>query len=396
MTVRELDPRTAEDVQALRTELDELLRARRYAAQREQRLAEALNAESRSGSADPELHHQLAQIRTLRDGLGTRHLELSERLLALEDHRREQTAVPGRRRPTGARFGGAYEASAAPQPAPVVTTAPMRGARFAGVTTPEPEPAAPPKQPVQPPRPKAPEPRSAAELAALAARITALHSRGAAQESAAVTAQAAVVLAPADVARLIALLRTEGPSGAAGYLARAVAHGAAGQAAGTLAELRRGGLAEEAAALFHALWGYPAAELPSLLAALEQSGLSADGLTLLWEWGSAPPADLATLADHLRAAGRTEDAYRLLHQAAGRRTDELAATALQLDDQLAAALTHQVARLRSAADLAQYATALTHSPTRYRALLTAVATLDEGRHRAARAALRSAGLPLGP
>ncbi|KQV05532.1 MULTISPECIES: hypothetical protein [unclassified Kitasatospora] len=393
MTVRGLDPGATEDVQTLRTELDELLRARRYAAQREQRLTEALE-----GTADPELHRQLAQIRTLRDGLGARHLELSERLLALEDHRREQTAVPVQRRPTGARFGGAYEASAAPQPAPVVTAAPMRGARFAGVAAPEPAAPQPeqPEQPAQPPRPRAPEPRSAAELAALAARITALHGQGSAQESAAVTAQAAVVLAPADVARLIALLRTEGPAGAAGYLARAVAHGAAGQAAGTLAELRRGGLAEEAAALFHALWGYPAAELPSLLAALEQAGLSADSLTLLWEWGSAPPAELATLADHLRTAGRTEDAYRLLHQAAGRRTDELAATALQLDAQLAAALTQQVARLRSPADLAQYATALTHSPTRYRALLTAVATLDEGRHRAARAALRSVGLPLGP
>ncbi|MFJ9517719.1 hypothetical protein ACIRPK_05530 [Kitasatospora sp. NPDC101801] len=389
MTVRERDPGTAEDVQALRTELDELLRARRYAAQREQRLTEAL-----VGSADPELHRQLAQIRTLRDGLGARHLELSERLLALEDHRREQTAVPPARRPTGARFGGAYGASAAPQPAPAAAAAPMRGARFAGVSAPEPEPVA--AQPPPPPRPVVPEPRSAAELATLAARIGALHGRGSAQESAALTAQAAVVLAPADVARLIALLRAEGPAGAAGYLARAVAHGAAGQAAGTLAELRRTGLSEESAALFHALWGYPAAELPALLAALEQVGLSADSLTLLWEWGSAPPAELAALADHLRAAGRTEDAYRLLHQAAGRRADELADTALRLDAQLAEALSRQVARLRSPADLAGYAAGLSPSPTRYRALLAAVGTLDESRSRAALAALRGAGLPLRP
>ncbi|WP_405017335.1 hypothetical protein OHV05_09820 [Kitasatospora sp. NBC_00070] len=389
MTVRERDPGTAEDVQALRTELDELLRARRYAAQREQRLTEAL-----VGSADPELHRQLAQIRTLRDGLGARHLELSERLLALEDHRREQTAVPPARRPTGARFGGAYGASSAPQPAPVAAAAPMRGARFAGVSAPEPEPVA--VQPPPAPRPVAPEPRSAAELATLAARIADLHGRGSAQESAALTAQAAVVLAPADVARLIALLRAEGPAGAAGYLARAVAHGAAGQAAGTLAELRRTGLSEESAALFHALWGYPAAELPSLLAALEQVGLSADSLTLLWEWGSAPPAALAALADHLRAAGRTEDAYRLLHQAAGRRTDELADTALRLDAQLAEALSRQVARLRSPADLAGYAAGLAPSPARYRALLAAVGTLDESRSRAALAALRGAGLPLRP
>ncbi|GAA1155127.1 hypothetical protein GCM10009664_23650 [Kitasatospora gansuensis] len=390
MTVREIDPGAAEDVQALRSELDELLRARRYAAQREQRLTEAVTSTN-----DPELHRQLAQIRTLRDGLGARHLELSERLLALEDHRREQAAVPARHRPTGARFGGAYEAAPAPQPAPAPAAAPMRGARFAGVSTPEPQPQAPqPQAAQQPPRPKAPEPRSAAELATLAARITALHGRGAAQESAAVTAQGAVVLAPADVARLIALLRAEGPAGSAGYLARAVAHGAAGQAAGTLAALRRTGLSEEAAALFHALWGYPAAELPSLLAALEQAGLSADGLTLLWEWGSAPPADLAALAGHLLAAGRTEDAYRLLHQAAGRRTDELADTALRLDDRLAEALTHQVARLRSPADLADYATGLAASPGHYRALLTAVGTLDESRARAALAALRSIGLPV--
>ncbi|BFV59396.1 hypothetical protein KCMC57_up45000 [Kitasatospora sp. CMC57] len=389
MTVREIDPGAAEDVQALRSELDELLRARRYAAQREQRLAEGV-----SSGNDPELHRQLAQIRSLRDGLASRHLELSERLLALEDHRREQTAVPVPRRPTGARFGGAYEAAPAPQPAPAAAAAPMRGARFAGVAAPaaEPEPEAP--QPVAPPRPKAPEPRSAAELAALAARITALHRRGSAQESAAVTAQAAVVLAPADVARLIALLRAEGPAGAAGYLARAVAHGAAGQAAGTLAELRRAGLSEEAAALFHALWGYPATELPSLLAALEQAGLSADGLTLLWEWGSAPPAELAALADHLRAAGRTEDAYRLLHQAAGRRTDELADTAIHLAPRLAEALSYEVVRLRSPADLADYAAGLVVSPDRYRALLAAVGTLDESRTRAALAALRGAGLPL--
>lgn len=392
MTVGELDPRSTEDAQALRTELDELLRARQYAAQREHRLTEALN-----GTADPELHRQLAQARTLRDGLGARHLELSERLLALEDRHRQQAAVPApRRRPTGARFGGAYVESPAPQPAPVATAAPMRGARFAGISTPEPEAPA-PVQPVQPAVPApAPAPvlRSEAELAGLCARITALHGRGSAQESAAVTAQAAVVLAPRDVARLIALLRSEGPPGAAGYLARAVAHGAAGQAAGTLAELRRAGLSEEAAALFHALWGYPATELPSLLAALEQSGLATDGLTLLWEWGSAPPAELAALAGCLLAAGRSADAHRLLHQAAGRRTTELADTALRLDDQLAGALTHQVTKLRSPSDLAQYAAGLLGSPARYQALLASVSALDENRGRAALAGLRTAGLPI--
>ncbi|MFD0528231.1 hypothetical protein ACFQ1I_15845 [Kitasatospora arboriphila] len=74
-------------------------------------------------------------------------------------------------------------------------------------------------------------------------------------------AQAAVTLAPQDVARLAALLRSQGPYGAAGYLVRATAHGSPDQAAGTLAELRRVGLADEANELFHALWGVPGSAL---------------------------------------------------------------------------------------------------------------------------------------
>lgn len=414
------------DIQALRTELDELLRARQYAAQRERRLVEALHASAGPGSPhhqqnpDPELLRQLAQVQTLRDGLGARCLEMSERLLAMEDEVRlpSAPAAPPTRRPTGARFGGAYQDTPATLPTTSAPTPPpMTGARFGGgkpaqdrPTAPSPGPSPGPGPGPGPssrpsptpsdapsarstPSPAQPPLRTSEELTALTERIATLHRRGLAHESAAVTAQAAVVLAPADVVRLAALLRSGGPTGASGYLVRAVAHGAAGQAVGTLAELRRSGQTEEAAELFHALWGYPAAALPALLAALEGVGLAADGLTLLWEWGSAPPAELAGLAVLLRDAGRPEDARTLLRQATGRHLAELAEVALHLDDALAITLIREVLKLRAASDLATFGGALTRRPTRYAALLAAVAELGESHTRSALAALRSAGLP---
>lgn len=93
MTVGDRGPESA-DVQTLRAELDELLRARQFAAQRERRLSEALRAGHESDHAgsghpsrqpDPELLRQLAQAQNLREGLGARCLELSDRLLAAED-----------------------------------------------------------------------------------------------------------------------------------------------------------------------------------------------------------------------------------------------------------------------------------------------------------------------
>ncbi|GAA0677546.1 hypothetical protein GCM10010193_33530 [Kitasatospora atroaurantiaca] len=438
MAVQELNPQAA-DIQALRTELDELLRARQYAAQRERRLNEELRTASggpegvRGYAAaqqrpDPELLRQLAQVQTLRDGLGARCLELSERLLAMEDQQRQsaEPEPPAAKRPTGARFGGAYQESPVPQPTvPTVAAAPMTGARFGGAKPAaakrKPESPASPRdahprqvpdvqaaaqspttQPptTQPPaaQPPAPTPqlRTAAELTALSARITSLHQHGSANESAAVAAQAAVMLAPADVARLVAMLRAGGPAGAAAYVARTTAHGAAAQAAGTLAELRRTGLTDEAAELFHALWGYPASALPALLGALESTGLAADGLTLLWEWGSAPPAELAALAALLRDSGRPEDARSLLHQAAGRQIGELAVLALELDQSLALTLISEVSRLRSASDLALFGGGLVHRPALYEMLLAAVTALDESRQRSALAALRSASLPTAP
>lgn len=436
-------PSAERDAQTLRTELDELLRARQYAAQRERRLAQAVQAaaepDREHGYAhprrqpDPELLRQLDHARHLREELGTRCLELSERLLAVEDHRRrsiptaDPTAGPAagattgattgptttaaaapeprRKRPTGARFGGVYEQepAAAPVPAPVPAPAVprARGARFGGSRAAEPDSAPLPPEaepdapsvPGPPVAPVVPQPRTPAELTALATRIGGLHRSGSTQESATLAAQAAVTLAPADVARLVSLLRSGGPAGAAGYLARAVAHGSPGHAAAGLAELRRAGLAGEATELFHALWGYPAAALPELLAALERTGQGADGQTLLWEWGSAPPADLALLAGLLDEAGRPDDARTLLRQVAASSVPQVSELIAALDEQLAAVLLRELVALRPPDDLALVAGGLTADPGRYGALLAALAACDEGRRRSTTAALRSAGLP---
>ncbi|BAJ28351.1 MULTISPECIES: hypothetical protein [Kitasatospora] len=171
--------------------MDELLRARQFAAQRERRLAEAVRAGHEPDHApaygrpprqpDPELVRQLAQAQHLREGLGARCLELSDRLLAAEDqqtagrfgrpasapapdpgevpgnpgpapqaHRPAEHAAslvpPQRPFPTGARFGGEHRAGTAPdtlprldEPAgttasaadtPAADAPPLRGARF--------------------------------------------------------------------------------------------------------------------------------------------------------------------------------------------------------------------------------------------------------------------------
>ena len=449
MTVHQesnLRPSVEQDPQALRAELDELLRARQYAAQRERRLAETVRDAGLpgpdhryaqpQGHADPELLRRLDQARHLREELGVRCLELSERLLAVEDRLRlhapapvppQGTAVPApapvaapvsaprRKRPTGARFGGVYEEEAAAPPTqeaaapPTPSTPYVTGARFGGgrggtsgrPAAPQdtaPRPGAEPDRSLAPerPQPAVHRARSSAELTALAERIAGLHRRGSAPESAALVAQGAVTLAPTDVARLTALLRSGGPAGSAAYLARAVAHGAPDHAAATLAELRRAGLVAEAAELFHALWGYPAAALPGLLAALEAGGQGADGQTLLWEWGSAPPADLAALAGHLHAAGRPTDTRTLLRQAAARPVLEVSALVAALDGPLAVALLRELVALRRPTDLALVGEALAAAPALYGALLAALAETDEGRRRDTSAALRVAGLPTVP
>ncbi|MEU9132037.1 hypothetical protein AB0D08_28695 [Kitasatospora sp. NPDC048540] len=413
MTVQELGP--AAEVEAIRAELDELLRARQYAALRERRLAEAVRASAQPPSEPPdELLRQLGQARRLREGLSERCREQHDRLRLLEERDRPAAS---RRRPTGARFAGAAApvadaAGAAPQPVlPPTATAPIRGARFSGVrpeAKPEPQPTPRPEPEAEAgtesrPRPttgagpaEGPRARRPEELVALAGLISDLHRRGSGTESAALATRAALALAPADVVRLAVRLRTGGPAGAAGFLARATADGRAAHAVNTLAGLREAGLAEEAAELFHLLRAAPATELPELLAALEQAGQSADGQTLLWEWGSAPTTALARLAEQLHAAGRAGDARTLLHQAAGRPVAEVAALAPELAGPLAVALVGEVVALRSATGLGEFGRALTPHPELYGALLAAVARLDESRARTALAALRTAGLPTGP
>ncbi|ROR44460.1 hypothetical protein EDD39_2657 [Kitasatospora cineracea] len=187
MTVRNSGPDSV-DVQMLRAELDELLRARQFAAQRERRLAEAVRAGHEPDHApaygrppqqpDPELVRQLAQAQTLREGLGARCLELSDRLLAAEERqlagrlagRSAPSPAPGRSPepsaqdfwapgpagpasplvppqrsfPTGARFGGGPGSGSvheptdptdptgatAPPAVPATGAPPLRGARF--------------------------------------------------------------------------------------------------------------------------------------------------------------------------------------------------------------------------------------------------------------------------
>ncbi|WP_406198386.1 hypothetical protein OH807_14245 [Kitasatospora sp. NBC_01560] len=404
-----------QDALELRSELDELLRARQYANQRERRLAEAVRAVPERQQPDGGLLRQLAQARTLREGLGARCLELSEQLTALEDRLRQpapRSSGPNPGRPTGARFGGAYEEAPAPaaeQPAPAPAPPPpaATGARF-GRARPQP-PSAPqpgphpgarpdpdgPQAAPPPPAPQAPRRRSPAELAALAERIATLHHRGAAQEITTLLGQAATLLLPPDTAHLAGLLVRSGPPGASVRLARGAALGTPAQAAGTLAALRTAGLAEEATELFHTLWSYPPDTLPALLAALERAGQHADGATLLWEWGSAPTAELAALATALERAGRPDDARTLLRQAAGRPTADLTALASTLPAPLSAVLLHELAALRPPAELVRLAAALDDAPELYGALLAAL-TGDEGRHRTTLAALRTAGLSTTP
>ncbi|MFJ1701961.1 hypothetical protein [Kitasatospora sp. NPDC088346] len=412
MTVQELGP-TTDEVEGVRAELDELLRARQYAAMRERRLTEAVRAAAQPPSAPPdELLHQLGQARRLREGLSERCRQQDERLRELEGRRQEAGAQP-RRAPTGARFAGGYEAGpretapSAPPAAPVgAPAAPMRGARFGGVRPDEVRgddvrtaelPAAGRPEPEPEPAPSpGPRTRSEEELTALAAMIADLHRRGSGDESAALAARAALALAPADVVRLAVRLRAAGPAGAAGYLVRSTAGGPAAQSVGTLAGLREAGLAEEAAQLFHLLRAVPAAGLPELLAALEEAGQTADGQTLLWEWGSASAAELARLAERLSAAGRAGDGRVLLHQAAGRPIPEVVEVVGQLADGLAVDLVGEVVRLRSASGLGEFGRAVLPRPRLYEGLLAAVALLDEARARTALAALRTAGLPTEP
>ncbi|MEU4113984.1 hypothetical protein AB0F71_05770 [Kitasatospora sp. NPDC028055] len=332
----------------LRSELDELLRASRYAGQRERRLSEAIRATPGRQRPDGDLLRQLAQARTLREGLGARCLQLSDQLQELELHLR-QAPIP------------------APVPAP----------------PPAPAPPPPPAPPVRP------------DLGALTERITGLHRSGARPEAEDLLDRAAAHLAPAEAALLAGMLSRRGPTGASLQLARTTARSTPEHAVVVLAELRELGLAEEAAELFHAFRAYPAAAVPALLAALERAGQHADSATLLWEWGSAPTPELTSLAAGLQQHGRPADVRTLLRQAAGRPTADLVGLATGLPPALATLLLQELAALRPPVELARLAAALENHRDLYGQLLAALLA-DDTRHRTTLAALRTAGLPTAP
>ncbi|MER7581763.1 hypothetical protein [Kitasatospora sp. NPDC097691] len=344
----------------LRAELDELLRASRYASQRERRLNEAIRATPGRQRPEGELLRQLAQARTLREGLGARCRQLSDQLEALEMRLRHVPQEQGPQEP------GQQEP-------------PQHHRR--------PEPA-PPQAPPPPARP---------DIGALTERITTLHRSGARDEATELIDQAAARLAPADTALLVGMLARYGPAGASLRLARGTARSAPEHAVAVLAELRELGLAEEAAELFHAFWSYPAASVPGLLSALERAGQNADGATLLWEWGSAPTAELTSLAACLQQHDRPGDVRTLLRQAAGRPTADLAALTTELPPALATALLNELAALRPPVEIVRLAAALDGAGSRelYGQLLAALLA-DEARHRTTLAALRAAGLPTTP
>ncbi|MFB8236448.1 hypothetical protein ACFC58_07815 [Kitasatospora purpeofusca] len=403
-----------QDALELRSQLDELLRARQYAVQRERRLAEAVRSLPDRQRVDGELLRQLTQARTLREGLGARCLELSDRLKTLEEQLRQPSPrVGGGERPgTGADTaddipGGGHgdvqhdvrhhvrhhvhhdlrrtPADDGPHPTPTgPAPAPPAGPTSAPGSAPAPAPA-----------PVPPRHRSPGELAALAERITGLYRKASPTEAADILGQAAEHLTPEDTAALAARLAHRGPTGASLHLARSAVHGSPHHAAAALAELRRAGLAEEAGELFNALRSCPAADLPALLDGLERAGQHADGATLLWEWGSAPTAELAALATVLHQADRATDARTLLRQAAGRPTGDLTALATTLPAPLPALLLGELATLRPPAELVRLAGALAGRTDLYEALLTPLLA-DPGQHRTTLAALRTAGLPTTP
>ncbi|MFD7414210.1 hypothetical protein [Kitasatospora purpeofusca] len=395
-----------QDALELRAQLDELLRARQYAVQRERRLAEAVRSLPERRPVDGELLRQLTQARTLREGLGTRCLELSDRLKTVEEQLRQ---------PSPRISGGERPGSTAGTPDGIPDSAhgeahhdlrhnvhhdlhraPADDGPHLTPTGPAPSPgptSAPGPAPA--PAPAPPRHRSPGELAALAERITGLYRNASPTEAADILGQAAEHLTPEDTAALAARLSHRGPTDASLHLARSAVHGSPHHAAATLAELRRAGLADEAGDLFNALRSCPAADLPALLDGLERAGQHADGATLLWEWGSAPTAELAALATVLHQADRAADARTLLRQAAGRPTGDLTALATTLPAPLPALLLGELATLRPPAELVRLAGALAGRTDLYEALLLPLLA-DPGQHRTTLAALRTAGLPTTP
>ncbi|MGA5704356.1 hypothetical protein [Peterkaempfera bronchialis] len=431
------DPVQVDD---MRMQLDEMLRARQYAVQRERRLAAELRSAGHRYAAppagpDPEAARQLAQARAYREQLGAECLRLSEQLRGVEAQARWNgasppppgEAEPEAEAPIDVEIEGdlAPEARVEPEPGPAAgrRTRPRRagGARHGGAAADRPIPEPPAEvpeardgrdRPVAGERPMAGErPGSDAEAArqqpwpivdpvALAARVSGMHAAGQGRQAVAAVAEAALSLAPADVAALAAELHTEGPSGSAGYLARAAAGGTADHAAQVLSLLRQAELTEEAQELFHQLWSWPPDRLPPLFAALERTGQAADAATLLWESASAPADEVAALVGALADAGRDADLRSLLGQTASRAAPEVADLVRALADagreSANEVLLRTLVRGRQPGDLARLGSVLMAEgrPEVYGRLLAAAEETAPERRRDIASALRLAGLPL--
>ncbi|GAA1359583.1 hypothetical protein [Streptomyces beijiangensis] len=271
---------------AVAERLELMLAERRYAAGREQELAQWLRSAADRDDAQ-RLGDELAWVRDdgrraaercteLRarlaayDGSAARDAEAEPQLAVPDGWFRPVEAVPEvkRRRPRGARFAGIEDdgdAVAAPaMPVPSAAAAPMpRGARFGG-----------------------------------AARV---EERG--TEPAAVHTQASAAARRAAVATVGALLRLR-------------AEGRSGEAHGVLCEAAVG----------------EAGHLPVLADELHRAGLAADWATLLWEVASLPPEQLVSAAGALAAAGRVQDCGQLLRQGVSRPAEEIADAVLALGD----------------------------------------------------------------
>ncbi|GHF78826.1 UL36 very large tegument protein [Streptomyces filamentosus] len=273
------------------------LAARRELMERERRHAETRLRElgRRPGTPDPgeaaRLEHDLAWTRDDLARATARIADLGERLGRLG--RADLGAAPGaeepvpapalapaapapeRRRPRGARYAWADDASGGPEPRPVpdapappAAGAEPRGARFRLKPGPRTGPAAPP----------------ATATASASAPASAAAFAGAEEEAA---------RAAANAVYAIQRLRAQGRTG------------------------------EAHALLFEALAG-PVGRLPALAGELHRAGLGADWAILLWEAASLPPARLAAVAGALADAGRADDCEQLLRQGLARPVEELA------------------------------------------------------------------------
>ncbi|MCD0482665.1 hypothetical protein LO771_09695 [Streptacidiphilus sp. ASG 303] len=159
MAVHDGDTASAQ-VDAMRTRLDELLAARRYAVQRERRLAAELRSGGlRSDGAAGGVEQELAQARTYRERLGAECVRLGEELKGAEARVR-WSAVRGEHPPAPEQAAGTAPDAAVPDPADAPQAAapgggrrgrPRRtgGARHGGVFTAE-GPADEPAEGLQP------------------------------------------------------------------------------------------------------------------------------------------------------------------------------------------------------------------------------------------------------